>query len=722
MHIPWAVEGLPTLLHISVFMFFGGLAIFLFNVDEEVFTCVVCWIGLFSVVYGLITLLPSIRLESPYYTPLSKPVWFLYARILHLILFSITSCYDIYDRPRRRHLFWRNQISSIQTRYRLRMVWGMEKAAENMAAKQSSEIDIRILGWTIKASGDDDSLEKLFEAIPGLFNSKIVGDLERNFPYRLRNVFGSVLYGFMRRTSSSNSVKESAKSRRVNIFKDIASIIPFSNWIYEFIDQELVPIERVQVMTRWRANTSHVISNMARLRVAENLARIQDRDDRWIALASEVSGLSEDDLRHDVGPVGDNMILATMIKLIKDNTSRSDLHITEINVPFGVIGGPSGFNIRNTSPGPQHDFCKLWNELVQEARNRGPYTIPVEILCEIRQLYISLHQGTDAAPTAFSASTSRADDLLYQPSSYPLCNIASHRPDSAAHVPVLDTPDVPRHVKEAFIIAGPSLPSDPTTSSKIGDSSQNPAAAEPTIPAHFGPHSTDALPIGAVAATLQYTYTDAELSHTSDGTTHREIVTAGAASAYVLPASSVVSSPIPAFRPPSHVPPFPDAEYLVLFSSSTTPSRPSGDATLPRLRARGLVNTGGMNFANAVLQMLVHSPPFWNLLRELGDLKRQQRGAVGPESGGDATPLVDATVRLFEEFAFKEKKSYPTQVTQPSVQQAAGREPMGDERLNEEQKVADTFEPTYMYNAIKAKRQLKKLMVRPRNQDVPFYY
>ena len=60
MHVLWAVEGLSTLLHLSLFLFFGGLVIFLFNVDQEVFTCVASWIGFFSVVYGLITLLPSI--------------------------------------------------------------------------------------------------------------------------------------------------------------------------------------------------------------------------------------------------------------------------------------------------------------------------------------------------------------------------------------------------------------------------------------------------------------------------------------------------------------------------------------------------------------------------------------------------------------------------------------------------------------------------------------
>jgi hypothetical protein len=33
MHIPWAVEGLPTLLHLSVFLFFGGLIIFLLSIS-----------------------------------------------------------------------------------------------------------------------------------------------------------------------------------------------------------------------------------------------------------------------------------------------------------------------------------------------------------------------------------------------------------------------------------------------------------------------------------------------------------------------------------------------------------------------------------------------------------------------------------------------------------------------------------------------------------------
>ena len=52
MHIPWAIEGLPTLLHLSVFYFLAGLLIFLFNIDHAVFNSVIWWIVPSSIVYG----------------------------------------------------------------------------------------------------------------------------------------------------------------------------------------------------------------------------------------------------------------------------------------------------------------------------------------------------------------------------------------------------------------------------------------------------------------------------------------------------------------------------------------------------------------------------------------------------------------------------------------------------------------------------------------------
>ncbi|KAF8470277.1 hypothetical protein DFH94DRAFT_214631 [Russula ochroleuca] len=178
MHIPWAVEGLPTLLHLSLFLFFGGLVIFLFNINQEVFTYVVCWIGVFSMVYVLITVLPLIRLHSPYYTPLSILAQLPYAGILYAtfkVLASVTSHYD-------RHFFTSWHYRNLRDRYRGWMLGGVEVIAEEMALDQSLDIDVGILDWTIGALGDDDSLEKFFEAVPGFFNSKVVKDLREDLP------------------------------------------------------------------------------------------------------------------------------------------------------------------------------------------------------------------------------------------------------------------------------------------------------------------------------------------------------------------------------------------------------------------------------------------------------------------------------------------------------------------------------------------------------------
>jgi hypothetical protein len=268
-------------------------------------------------------------------------------------------------------------------------------------------------------------------------------------------------------------------------------------------------------------------------------------------------------------------------------------------------------DIRNTLPGLQHGFCTVWNGIVQETRKR-PSITAVQLLKTIRHLYITLHQGTDAAPTAFSASTDRDSGMLWRPSSYPLCNLASHRPHSiASHQP------------------------SPTDS-----------------------HVT-------------------------------------------LPTNSVSD--------PSHFAPPP-------IGSSVPASRPTGCPTLPRLRARGLVNTNNICFANAVLQLLVNLPPFWNLFRELGDQMGQRRPGV-PEAGGSATPLVDATVGFVKEFMVEDNS--PSREQQP--QPATGGTSRADKEKKDENAV-DPLNPTYMYDAMKEKRQLKPLLVRSRAYVPVFSY
>ena len=703
MHIPWAVEGLPTLLHLSLFLFFGGLAVFLFNVDQEVFSCVVCWIGLFLIVYGLITLLPLNRHDSPYYTPLSKPVWFLKVSIPFLtqaVLYFISYVFLFIIR-RRRDFEWHYDHGIFR---------GLEKEAEESAENQSSDINVRILEWTIRAMSDDDSQGKFFQVIPGLFSSNKVKNLEK-IPQALLATFWRALDMFIEHTTTSNSVSKEVKYHRVDIGMDIASMIPCSRRsylekLYKEYDPKPVSIDRLELMTRWFNHQSPLVSCAARVRAADMLARIrmEKRDGHWFASAYKVSGLSERELRLDLALARDNMLLATVIDACR-KTFLPDYEFAHQMRRF--IRGFGKFEILRTLPRLQHHFCDLWNDLIQEARKpESRHLAHVGILHEIRRHYIHLHRDTDAALT----------DHSMHPSSYPLCDILSHRPDPADPVPIPNSsfpiqsghlPDaspqhytsdgkiVPRQVEET-ITAGSTLRPDPTTPTIIGDISQAPAATDS--------HTRDTSPPSAVATALQDISPVAMVSYTLRGTAHSVPASAASASNPLLPTSYVINLSVTAFPPPSHVPPLPGAESI----STTTPLFLTGNTTLPRLRARGLVNTGGVYFLNAVLQLLVHTPTFWDVFRELGDLKGQLEAGV-PET---TTPLVDATLRFFEEFMFKEKK--PCQTQQP-LQQAVGEKPREDEEEKKERNAVDSFDPTYMYDAMKGKGQLKDLLVRFRN-------
>ena len=720
MHIPWAVEGLPTLLHLSLFLFFGGLAIFLFNVDREVFTCVMLWIGLFSIVYGLITLLPLFRHNSPYYTPPSIPAWFLYCNIQYMTSF-ITSSYD---------------SSDLRDRYRGWMSGGMEKTAEETASGQSPEIDVHILAWTISALGNDDSLEKFFDTIPGLFTSDLAKGLEGYFPETLLKKFWRALNGFMGRTLSSNSVTESVKSRRVNICRDIMSVIPcladyVTDNLLDHFDQAPVSIERLQSLARWSAHMSHLVSYTARAGVAKNLARIQERDRRWVELAAQISGLPAGDILRNVALGGDNMILATLI-----DVSRRTIHSHE----FWLVWGLTQFDMSRTLPGLQHKFCMLWNEFVQEARNRGYGIIHIDILRLIRRLYIVLHQNTDAAPTVFSATTDDSDPILFHPSSYPLCDIASHLSNSSSH-PSTSGGSVPsQRAEETSIIVGPPSLPDQTTASEIGETSQVPTA---TFPVHSSSHSSDRSPRGGVATAqpdITSAQSPAELSHLMESSKQGDLATSHAEPlADISETLSTVPTPVPVSTPPvlnksialydassacisksshptissisfsdpkthlpPHVPPLPNAELLSI-TAGTSPKGPSDNTTLPCSSALKLVNDKTCP-ANAVLQLLVYCPPFLDLFRGLGRLVGQRDGR---EIGGVSTPLIDATVRFLDDFAYKEK----TSLTQQFLQQAIKGKAKEDEKEKEENDVVGPLITTYVYDAMKEKRQFVNVRI-----------
>ena len=792
MRTPWAVEGLPMLLHLSLFLFFGGLAVYLFNLNQEVFICVVSWIGLFLAVYGLISLLPMIRHDSPYNTPLCIPLWhlltyissaaimfFFFIYILtYLLLFLCLSvllvCCNVEgasDLLRKMlEVFtvgifkwrWVNE-SSLK-----RLMSVVKSTPEETVEKHSSEIDGRILGWTISVLGDDDALEKFFEAMPGFFDSEKVKDPKRHLPYELLR---NALAGFLGRTLSSKSVDDKVKLRRLDTFMKTMSLvgedtIGVSSILETFLSKRwgLVPqtIEVAQTLAPWCTSNDPRTAVYTRCTVTRVLVTVLERDDRWVELAVQITRqpkhVLQDIAQTDLAHIENNLLLSALIGLC-----RQAVHSHEWN----LVRAFSRFDIRDTLPRLQHDFCTLWNEFIDEGRtSEDPGSPFFRIICLIGHLFNALHQGPYSAPTA-SSSIDTAQFVIDRPVSYysyPKCNIASHRhhPDlpidyacdvNSRAFPLRNQPGdsphflvrrstsdgiaVSRQVKQEGITTRPRSLSEPTPK----DIAEAPTTTSPSLlPVHIGPYPINASLSGPEAAP-QYIPPAATSSHPLEGTSQQktvlpfgepdngEILSMASSPAPaptpvpVLTSTPVtppglkeslalnvgfasVSGPLPphlassvvGFTPPRSRAPFsPSAESLALLSN-TTPSHPTSNTTPPRLRILGLMNTN-MSFANVVLQLLVHSPPLWDLFRELGDLKGRRR-AGDSETDGGATPLVDATVRFFEEFISKEEPLQPASREEPSE--------------GEEVKMAYSFEPMYMYDAMREKRRLKHLLVRSR--------
>ena len=170
--LPWAVEALPTMLHLSLFLFFSGLAVFLWNVDLTIFKLVLSWIGLCTSLYGCITIIPVFCHDSPYHTPLSLPVWRFITGTPFCIFRALETISFYY--------------SHLAKRYGRLLVQGMQKTAEESAFNSPPEIDTRAFMWTFDRLDEDHELERFFAGLPGFRDSNRKWS-RILFPISLRN-------------------------------------------------------------------------------------------------------------------------------------------------------------------------------------------------------------------------------------------------------------------------------------------------------------------------------------------------------------------------------------------------------------------------------------------------------------------------------------------------------------------------------------------------------
>jgi hypothetical protein len=152
-----AVEAVPALLHVAVFLFFAGLVDFLFSIDSTVGRVILGVMSFFGGIYIVFTFLPNVRPNCPYRTPFSRDSlkWLLVVSTAPALLAIQCLC----------HCISSDKFGMVHNRFLLfirSLRWTMSDAMQSL----QEEIDKRALQWAVATTDDDDDIETLIEGIP----------------------------------------------------------------------------------------------------------------------------------------------------------------------------------------------------------------------------------------------------------------------------------------------------------------------------------------------------------------------------------------------------------------------------------------------------------------------------------------------------------------------------------------------------------------------------
>ncbi|KAN0137466.1 hypothetical protein V8E53_004911 [Lactarius tabidus] len=487
-HLSLVVEALPTLIHVSVSLFFAGLAVFLWNVNLTIFKVVLSWIGVCTAFYGCITFIPIFVRDSPYYsplTPLARPVILAILLVLyilfigfHLLVYSFSLCFDCRGSVRIvGHLFGRFD------KFVDRVLLTLKEAV----LKPTSEIDARAFTWTFDSLDEDQELDRFFAGMPGFHNSRVLKQPLHGLDDQQKLRLLEAVIRLLDRTLSSNLLSDKVKRKRADICAKAIEVVETPDAFPQIVrrlasEDGYGPVQSTQIadVVRRLADRKGEYSTLDQDIFSVVVARVQQHDDAWFLVASNELGVPEAILRSHAAH-GDNLSFAILIYVTRQQFSHIRNPAWPSKAILDVLSAASKFNVQDTSPELQHEFCALWSQVVRQSQNDTDWKIPSHILKPIRHVYVQLHHGTNSAPTMFAASTGDEDDILEEPDSYPMCNVTGHVHDgstsitfprpvprddavlSPVHLTSLDAPSFP--VPVSFRVDGSSTILPPLDSS-----------------------------------------------------------------------------------------------------------------------------------------------------------------------------------------------------------------------------------------------------------------
>jgi uncharacterized protein DUF6535 len=228
MHL--AVETAPTLLHLSVFLFFIGLVIFFFTIFKTVAVVILIAVGSFGLAYFALTILPCLDHSCPYRTPMSSLWWYLWhtslscaAHYLRFILMQLHGCLvplnlgEVRSRRQRILTQWLQTIENFAEKHGKRLKHGFRGIVVEYAREASLDhIDVEALTWLFQlpALTEKSKIQKFVASLPGetiiQLLSKSFQDGRVSFRHQLSTLFRSCTPG-----TAASGLDENMRRRRL---------------------------------------------------------------------------------------------------------------------------------------------------------------------------------------------------------------------------------------------------------------------------------------------------------------------------------------------------------------------------------------------------------------------------------------------------------------------------------------------------------------------------
>ena len=230
MHL--AVETAPTLLHLSVFLFFIGLVVFFFTIFKTVAIVILIAVGVFGLAYFTLTILPCLDHSCPYRTPMSSLWWHLWhtshsyiARYLQFIVTQLHNCLvplnlgEITSQTSRRQRVltqWLQTIETFSKKHGKRLEQGFRGTVVEYAREASQDTDVEALTWLFQlpALTEKSKIQKFVASLPGETTiqllSKSFQEGKVSFRHHLSTLIRSCTPG-----TASSGLDENVRRRRL---------------------------------------------------------------------------------------------------------------------------------------------------------------------------------------------------------------------------------------------------------------------------------------------------------------------------------------------------------------------------------------------------------------------------------------------------------------------------------------------------------------------------